>query len=112
MSKIARVKFIRDKEPNIKALTASGKVLDGALYVATDTGTMWMGTSTTSLMQIKDNINTNTTYNLTKDGSMITLNGSDGSVVSITDSNTWRPEEIIISSSQPKEDTCKLWIKI
>ena len=88
MSKIARVKFIRDKEPNIKALTASKKVLDGALYVATDTGTMWMGTSATSLIQIKDNINTNTTYNLTKDGSTITLSGSDGSTVSITDSNT------------------------
>lgn len=88
MSKIARVKFIRDKEPNIKALTASKKVLDGALYVATDTGTMWMGISATSLMQIKDNINTNTTYNLTKDGSTITLSGSDGSIVSITDSNT------------------------
>lgn len=88
MSKIARVKFIRDKEHNIKALTASKKVLDGALYVATDTGTMWMGISATSLMQIKDNINTNTTYNLTKDGSTITLSGSDGSIVSITDSNT------------------------
>lgn len=88
MSKIARVKFIRDKEPNIKALTASSKVLDGALYIATDTGTMWMGTSTTSLMQIKDNINTNTTYNLTKSGSTITLKGSDGSSVSVTDSNT------------------------
>ena len=88
MSKIARVKFIRDKEPNIKALTASRKVLDGALYIATDTGTMWMGTSTTSLMQIKDNINTNTTYNLTKSGSTITLKGSDGSSVSVTDSNT------------------------
>lgn len=88
MSKIARVKFIRDKEPNIKALTASKKVLDGALYVATDTGTMWMGTSAASLIQIKDNINTNTTYNLTKDGSTITLSGSDGSTFNVTDSNT------------------------
>lgn len=88
MSKIARVKFIRDKEPNIKALTASSKVLDGALYIATDTGTMWMGTSTTSLMQIKDNINTNTTYTLTKSGNTITLKGSDGSSVNVTDSNT------------------------
>ena len=88
MSKIARVKFIRDKEPNIKALTAENKVLDGALYVATDTGTMWMGTSTTSLMQIKDNINTNTTYTLTKSGNTITLKGSDGSSVNVTDSNT------------------------
>lgn len=88
MSKIARVKFIRDKEPNIKALTAKNKVLDGALYVATDTGTMWMGISATSLIQIKDNINTNTTYTLTKSGSTITLKGSDGSSVNITDSNT------------------------
>lgn len=88
MSKIARVKFIRDKEPNIKALTASSKVLDGALYIATDTGTMWMGISATSLMQIKDNINTNTTYTLTKNGNTITLKGSDGSSVNVTDSNT------------------------
>lgn len=88
MSKIARVKFIRDKEPNIKALIAESKVLDGALYVATDTGTMWMGTSATSLIQIKDNINTNTTYTLTKSGSTITLKGSDGSSVNITESNT------------------------
>lgn len=63
-------------------------MLDGALYIATDTGTMWMGTSTTSLMQIKDNINTNTTYNLTKSGNSITLTGSDGSSFSVTDSNT------------------------
>lgn len=88
MSKIARVKFIRDKEPNIKALTAENKVLDGALYVATDTGTLWMGISSSSLMQIKDNINTNTTYNLTKSGSTITLRGSDGSTFNVTDSNT------------------------
>ena len=88
MSKIAKVKFIRDKEPNIKALTAENKVLDGALYVATDTGTLWMGISSSSLIQIKDNINTNTTYNLTKSGSTITLRGSDGSTFNVTDSNT------------------------
>ena len=88
MIKIARVKFIRDKEPNIKALTAKNKVLDGALYVATDTGTLWMGISSSSLIQIKDNINTNTTYNLTKSGSTITLRGSDGSTFNVTDSNT------------------------
>lgn len=88
MDKIARVKFIRDKEPNIKALTAKNKVLDGALYVATDTGSLWMGISSSSLIQIKDNINTNTTYNLTKSGSTITLRGSDGSTFNVTDSNT------------------------
>nr|DAL72997.1 MAG TPA: receptor binding complex [Caudoviricetes sp.] len=49
---------------------------------------MWMGTSATSLIQIKDNINTNTTYTLTKSGSTITLKGSDGSSVNVTDSNT------------------------
>lgn len=88
MSKIARVKFIRDKEPNIKALTAENRVLEGALYVATDTGTLWMGISSSSLIQIKDNINTNTTYNLTKSGNTITLRGSDGSTFNVTDSNT------------------------
>ena len=88
MSKITRVKFIRDKEPNIKALTAENRVLDGALYVATDTGTLWMGISSSSLIQIKDNINTNTTYNLTKSGNTITLRGSDGSTFNVTDSNT------------------------
>ena len=89
MSKIARVKFIRDKEPNIKALTASSKVLDGAIYVATDTGTMWLGTSATALLQIKDNIDTNTTYTLTKSGSTIQLKNQAGTVVSsITDTNT------------------------
>ena len=29
-----------------------------------------------------------------------------------SDTNTWRPEEVIISSSQPSASTCKLWIKI
>lgn len=57
---MARVKFIRDEEPNIRSLETSGGVVDGALYVATDTGTMWMGTGTSTLLQIKDNIDTNT----------------------------------------------------
>lgn len=55
---MARVKFIRDEEPNIRSLETNGGVIDGALYVATDTGTMWMGTGTSTLLQIKDNINT------------------------------------------------------
>lgn len=41
---MARVKFIRDEEPNIRSLETNGGVIDGALYVATDTGNMWMGT--------------------------------------------------------------------
>lgn len=66
---MARVKFIRDKEPNILALPASKTVIDGALYVATDTGSMWLGSSDASLIQIKDNIDTNNVFviNLTRD---------------------------------------------
>ena len=59
---MARVKFIRDKEPNILALPASKTVIDGALYVATDTGSMWLGSSNASLLQIKDNIDTNNIF--------------------------------------------------
>lgn len=68
---MARVKFIRDKEPNILALPASKTVIDGALYVATDTGSMWLGSSDASLLQIKDNIDTNNVFviNLTYDSS-------------------------------------------
>ena len=29
-----------------------------------------------------------------------------------SDTNTWRPEEVIISSTQPSASTCTLWIKI
>ena len=75
---MSRVHFIKAEEPTILALQNSKKVLDGALYVATDTGKMWLG-------------NTNTTYTLTKSGSTITLTGSDGSKTSVTDTdtNTW-----------------------
>lgn len=41
---MARVKFIRDEEPNIRSLETNGGAIDGALYVATDTGSMWLGT--------------------------------------------------------------------
>ena len=87
---MARVKFIRDKEPSIKALQGAGKVYDGALYVATDTGSMWLGTASDSLIQIRDTskVSTNTTYNLTKSGNTITLTGSDGSTFNVTDSDT------------------------
>lgn len=73
---MARVKFIRDEEPNIKSLETNGGVIDGALYVATDTGTMWMGTGTSTLLQIKDNINTDT-WNALK-GATSSTNGTAG----------------------------------
>ena len=70
---MARVKFIKSEEPNILALKTAGTVTEGALYVATDTGTLWLGTSSTSLLQIKDNIDTNTTYSA---GTGINLSGT------------------------------------
>lgn len=70
---MARVKFIKSEEPNILALKTAGTVTEGALYVATDTGTLWLGTSSTSLLQIKDNIDTNTTYSA---GTGIDLSGT------------------------------------
>ncbi len=56
------VKFVKGTEANITKLKSSSSVKEGALYIATDTGTMWLGTGTTTLLQIKDNINT--TYSL------------------------------------------------
>ncbi len=55
------------------------EVVNGTIYMATDTGTMWLGTGVSSLIQIKDNIDENTTYELTKNDKTITMTGSDGS---------------------------------
>lgn len=49
---MARVKFIRDEEPNIRSLENNSGVIDGALYVATDTGSMWMGTDSNTLLKV------------------------------------------------------------
>ena len=53
------------------------------------------------------------TQNGTNKGSF-TLNQSGNATIALTDTNTntWRPEEVIVSSSQPNASTCKLWIKI
>lgn len=51
---MARVKFIRDEEPNIRSLETNGGAIDGALYVATDTGNMWMGTDSNSLLKLSN----------------------------------------------------------
>lgn len=52
------VKFVKGTEANITKLKSSSSVKEGALYVATDKGTMWLGTSATTLLQIQDNIDT------------------------------------------------------
>lgn len=86
---MSRVKFIRDKEQTILALDTNKTAQDGVIYVATDTGSMWLGTGTSSLLQLANNtIDTNTTYVLTKKNNQIILTGSDGSSCTIYDNNT------------------------
>lgn len=51
---MARVKFIRDEEPNIRSLETNGGAIDGALYIATDTGNMWMGTDSNALLKLSN----------------------------------------------------------
>lgn len=63
---MARVKFIRDEEPNIRSLETNGGVVDGALYVATDTGNMWMGTDSNALLKISNPITINLNNTTTK----------------------------------------------
>ena len=55
--------------------------------------------------------------NITNSGGTISLTKANvtsalGYTPPTSDTNTWRPEEVIISSSQPNASTCKLWIKV
>ena len=55
--------------------------------------------------------------NITNSGGTISLTKANitsalGYTPPTSDINTWRPEEVIISSTQPSASTCKLWIKI
>lgn len=91
------VDFKQGTETDIKNLKNSSSVKEGAIYVATDTGTMWLGTSATTLLQIKDNIDTNTTYTALKNPNAITIslngtsqgayNGSAAKSINITASS-------------------------
>ena len=86
---MSRVKFIKAEEPAILALQTSSKVIEGALYVATDTGSMWLGVSTTKLLQVNAaNLDKDTTYTIYKSGSSIFFQDSNGNVTKITDDNT------------------------
>ena len=76
------VKFIKGEEADIMKLKTTSSITEGALYVATDTGTMWLGNSRTSLLQIKDNIDTNT-WNALK-GATSNTAGSAGYVAAPT----------------------------
>ena len=86
---MARVKFIRDEEPNILALSSNKKVIDGALYMATDTGSMWLGMAENRLLRINAaNLDKDTTYTIYKSGNTIFFQDSNGTVTKITDDNT------------------------
>ncbi len=79
------VKFLKGAEANITKLKSTSSVTEGALYVATDTGTMWLGTSKTSLLQIKDNIDTDTwrgiQNNLTSTSEIDSLSAAQGKIL-------------------------------
>ena len=53
---------------------------------------------------------TNTTYTLSKDGSTITLTGSDGQSTSVTDDSDVRT--VAVQSDTPTDSNVKLWIQI
>lgn len=72
------VKFVKGTEANITKLKSSSSVKEGALYVATDTGTMWLGTSATALLQIKDNIDTKYSIGSAAAAGITKLYGSTG----------------------------------
>lgn len=63
---MARVKFIRDEEPNIRSLETNGGAIDGALYVATDTGNMWMGTDSNTLLKLSNPVIVEVDYTASK----------------------------------------------
>lgn len=63
---MARVKFIRDEEPNIRSLETNGGAIDGALYVATDTGNMWMGTDSNALLKLSNPVVVEVDYTASK----------------------------------------------
>lgn len=109
---MARVKFIRDKEPNILALPASKTVIDGALYVATDTGSMWLGSSDASLIQIKDNIDTNNVFviNLTYDSSEHIYN-TDKTFSEIKEALLSGKKAIGIVADERKPRTCDVALR-
>ena len=65
--------------------------------------------STLGGVKVGSNItNNNGTISLTKANVTAAL----GYTPPTSDTNTWRPEEVIISSTQPSANTCKIWIKI
>lgn len=79
----------------------------------TDNNTVYsLPTATSSVLggvKVGSNItNSSGTISLTKANVTAAL----GYTPPTSDTNTWRPEEVIISSTQPSASTCKLWIKI
>ena len=86
---------------------------DNATIALTDNNTVYSlpaaTASTLGGVKVGSNItNSSGTISLTKANVTAAL----GYTPPTSDTNTWRPEEVIISSTQPSASTCKLWIKI
>lgn len=84
-----------------------------ATIALTDNDTKYrLPTATSSTLggvKVGSNITNNSgTISLTKANVTAAL----GYTPPTSNTNTWRPEEVIISSTQPSASTCKLWIKI
>ena len=75
-----KIKIKRGLSSNINKLQLEA----GELAITTDTTELYAGDKNNNAVKI----NNNTTYTLTKNGSSITLTGSDGKTSSVTDSNT------------------------
>lgn len=78
---MALVNFKQSTEAKI----LSAPIAEGTFYVSTDTNKLFLDVSN---KRVEISANTNTTYTLTKSGSTITLNASDGNKYNITDANT------------------------
>lgn len=80
--------FVNFKQ-STEAKIVAAPMADGTFYVSTDTNKLFLDSGS---KRIEVSANTNTTYTLAKEGSTITLKGSDGQTYNVTDANTTYPD--------------------
>lgn len=73
---MARLKFNRGLRASIDKINTNKTATEGGLYFATDDGTLWYGTASGTLTQVRDNIDHNTTYTSLKNPYSLTLQGN------------------------------------
>lgn len=74
---MARLRVSRGTNEKITALNTNKNAQDGTLYVSTDNGLTYMGTSSGTLLQLKDGIDHNTTYSDATQSASGLLSSSD-----------------------------------